>query len=521
MEIRPFDLAWIVSDLHIGGAPGSQMFQCGSQFKSLIDQILKEHQALRKTAGRRDAQCLLVINGDFIDFLAQKPQGLFSLNNSLSMLKSIMQEPAFLPVTKALQSFAGADGTHLVVVLGNHDLELALPDCRQEFIKKVTDGKPERRGKVELCFEGWGYRFSVGGRTALCMHGNETDPWNFTRYDELDRIQREMMIHGDSAFGRAWNPSAGTQFVINAVNPIKSEFPFVDLMHPLFPLLTTVLGILDPSNITYVDDFAKAAARATLNDKTRPQSQRRMLSAGALTTGGPAVGRHLSTEELVRATEAALRDGTIDQLIESDGTDLLFMDGWIDSMKSTATNLWNKTVELKDKAVKTLTAAGRTIHCEALRRTLMPMVQEIPETPIDLSSEDKAIEDAIGGTYDVVFAGHTHSLRFAPRITGKGFYVNTGTWADRITILRKDLGDAQKFRELYDALIGGPDDTPEKARKRLRETRLSDRPLVELQCPAACLRPDESGHAVVVQLWQPKAKVGGQVEFESKHHQNL
>ena len=520
MELRPFDLAWIVSDLHIGGVPGSQMFQCGPQFKSLIDQILKEHQALRKSAGgKRDAQCLLVINGDFIDFLAQMPKGFFSLNDSLSMLKSIMQEPAFQPVTKALQNFAAADGTHLVVVLGNHDLELTLPDCRQHFIDTVTDGKPERRGKVELCFEGWGYRFSVGGRKALCMHGNETDPWNFTRYDELDRIQREMTIHGGSEFGHNWMPSAGTQFVIKAVNPIKAEFPFVDLMHP-FSLLIAVLGILDPSNITYGNDAAKAAARAALNETTRPQSQRRMLSAGAMATGGAAVSRHLSTDEIVKATEEAMRDGTIDQLIASDGSELLFMDGWIDSMKSTATNLWNRTVELKDRAVKSLTDTGRAIHCEALRRTLMPMVQEIPETPIDLSKADKAIESAIGGTYDVVFAGHTHSLRFAPRISGKGFYVNTGTWADRMTILRKDLNDSQKFRELYDAMIGGPDDSPEKARQRLRETHLGDRPLVELQCPAACLRPDKSGKAVV-QLWQPKASGGKQIEFEPKHQQNL
>jgi hypothetical protein len=328
------------------------------------------------------------------------------------------------------------------------------------------------------------------------------------------------MIHGESEFGRTWMPSAGTQFVIKAVNPIKKEFPFVDLLHPLFPLLTTVLGILDPANIRYVDDFAAAASRAAVNETTRPQSQRRMLSAGPLTAGGPVVRHDLSAEEMIRATEAALIDGTIDQLIANDGAELLFMDGWIDAMKSASRSVWNRTVELQNKAVKSLTDAGRAIHREALRSALMPMVREMPGTPIDLSAEDKAIESAIGGTYDVVFAGHTHSLRFTRRISGKGFYVNTGTWADRITILKQDLSDAQIFRQLYDALIGGPDDTPEKARQRLRETHLGDRPLVELQCPAACLRPDNNGSAAV-ELWQPGTAAGEQTEFETTFEQIL
>jgi UDP-2,3-diacylglucosamine pyrophosphatase LpxH len=517
MELRPFELAWIVSDLHIGGTPGSQMFQCGSQFKALIDQILKEHQELRAAgAGMQDAQCLLVINGDFIDFLAQNPPAFFSLKDSVSMLQSILQEPAFRPVTKALQDFTAAEGTHLVVVLGNHDLELALPDCRQQFLQTITSGKPERRGKVELCFEGWGYRFSVAGRRALCLHGNETDPWNFTRYDELDRIQREMMIHGDSPFGRNWMPSAGTQFVIRAVNPIKAEFPFVDLMHPLFPLLTTVLGILDPGNITYVDDFAAAAAKAKANDLTRPQSQRRMLSAGALTMDGEIVRHDSSAEEIIRATEAALRNGTIDELIANDGTDLLFMDGWIKSMKSAASAAWDKTIELKNRTVKSLTDAGKRIHCETLRRALLPIVQETPETPEFLSSEDKAIERAIGGTYDVVFAGHTHSQRFASRHSGKGFYVNTGTWADRITLLKKDLTDSQEFQGIYDALIGQPNETPEEARRRLHDTKR-----VRQECPAACLRLDKAGSGVVVELWQPRDAAGQPITFTPQHQQQL
>ena len=58
-----FNRAFVVSDLHLGGVAGFQMFSAGIQFKKLCENIA--------ALTNNDNPTLLLINGDFVDFLAE------------------------------------------------------------------------------------------------------------------------------------------------------------------------------------------------------------------------------------------------------------------------------------------------------------------------------------------------------------------------------------------------------------------------------------------------------------------
>lgn len=317
---------------------------------------------------------------------------------------------------------------------------------------------------------------------------------NFTRYDELDRIQREVAMHGSSEFGETWRPSAGTQFVVDAVNPLKQQHPFVDLMHPLIPLVPAVLGLFDPRNIRFADEAAALTATALANEATRPASQRRMLSIDlSATLNDTLTGRSHSAAEITDEVERAMRQGRIDELIHGGinrHQQTLGMLDWIDTVRAAAADFRDRTVDLARTTVQRLNDTKRTAHREMVRRVLLPMVGTTLDAPTELSDEDTAIEKTIGGHYDVIFAGHTHHRRLATRASGRGIHVNTGTWADRLTLLKKDVGDAERFAAIYTALIS-------KDRSDLLVPSLN---LVRRECPVAVLGKLKGQREVSVSL---------------------
>src|SRR5258708_687990 len=107
-----FDLAYVISDLHIGGEPDRQIFESSSQFLGLIRHILAE--AAKLLRNNDEARILFVINGDFVDFLAETDASVFNLDRSTTMLEKIFHRKGFRDVLKGLQDYVKAPGTHLV-----------------------------------------------------------------------------------------------------------------------------------------------------------------------------------------------------------------------------------------------------------------------------------------------------------------------------------------------------------------------------------------------------------------------
>jgi UDP-2,3-diacylglucosamine pyrophosphatase LpxH len=445
------------------------MFEATPQFVAFIDHVLRELTQLRKQ--KKNARVVLVINGDFVDFLAEPDAAVFNLRRSAGMLEDIFERPEFRGVLEALQKYVRADGTHLALTLGNHDLELALPSTRRVLVQLLTGGDAALEGKVELSFDGWGYRFQVGGRRALCLHGNESDTFNFTRYDELDRVIQDVHLFGHSAFGADWVPSAGSWFVINAINPIKRELPFVDLLKPEIPLTATVLGVLDPRKVKYVDEAAMLMAKMAINESTRPASQRRMLSVAAADAKTPAAGQArrtglgLTEEEIEQQAERALADDKIDDLIHLPvDAEMLGWKEWTAPLRDAVRWMKDKAVNLTDQVNAALTDAAETAHMTALRMAIRTKVTDDPYDVGALDIADERINHGVRANYAVVFAGHTHFRRIAIRPNDVGLYVNTGTWAGLMSLTRAQV-DGWDFWKVYKALRAG-------TRQALRDAKL-------------------------------------------------
>lgn len=474
-RLPDFTEAYVISDLHIGGPSGRQMFTATKQLVAFLKHVTARAELVGK---KPHGRLLLVINGDFVDFLAQEKATDFQGSRSQGMLDDILLEQTeFAAILPELQAFVAQPSAHLVITLGNHDVELALPDTRQRLLDHLTQSQPSRLGQVELSFDGWGYRFQVGGRAALCLHGNETDPFNFTRYDELDRIVHELMWFDGSEFGEEWRPSAGSWFVWKAINPLKQRYPFVDLLKPELPLAATVLAILDPTKAPYLSEAVRMATGAAGNELTRPASQRRMLSMGPQSSGRRS---ELNAKRRVEMeVEEALQNGTIDDLIA--GRQAVKMLGWTDWW-TTASRMASEAAEVvldgAQKVRDELVGAARDTHLRALRAAVRPLAETEPYHLRQLSTADQKLDDSVRQGYDVVFAGHTHFRRLAPRRSGKGLHINTGTWAGLIGFSR-ELVDSPKFADVYDALRS-PD------RQKLLDLEIAPGvPLVREECTFA------------------------------------
>src|SRR5438046_1958696 len=137
--VAEFDELHVVSDLHLGGQPGFQIFGSGAELAWLIADLRQRPPAQRVG---------LIINGDFVDFLAQAPALPFDPEGASDKLATIAREPAFAPVFSELQRFTATSNRRLIINLGNHDLEFVLPWVREALIGMLAGNDPAARGRV-------------------------------------------------------------------------------------------------------------------------------------------------------------------------------------------------------------------------------------------------------------------------------------------------------------------------------------------------------------------------------------
>jgi len=98
MGIVPeFDELYVISDLHLAGAKGFQIFGSTNELAAFIDWI----------RDRPAAKIALVINGDTVDFLAENGSKYFDPHGANEKLDRIVRDDSFKPVFDALTQFVG------------------------------------------------------------------------------------------------------------------------------------------------------------------------------------------------------------------------------------------------------------------------------------------------------------------------------------------------------------------------------------------------------------------------------
>ncbi len=201
--------AYVISDTHLGAGmddPLEDFFQ-DDAFCAF----------LRKIARRGTT---LYLNGDFVDFCqiapfeVPKPMHLL-WDETASLTKIETAIKAHADCFAALREFIAAGG-RVVVIVGNHDLDLAWPGVQSSLRLVLGDVKDDRLKFVTGAdvFEG-----------VLIEHGHSFTPENCPR-DPLDFFH---LADGKLWLERVW----GTDFMLQFYNQLERDHPYADNVKPM------------------------------------------------------------------------------------------------------------------------------------------------------------------------------------------------------------------------------------------------------------------------------------------------
>ncbi|WP_248557285.1 metallophosphoesterase [Paraburkholderia terrae] len=437
--IHHVDRLYVISDLHLGGPPGFQIFGSSNELAGLI-RLLADQDP--------DDEVALVINGDFVDFLAEEDATYFDPHGAIQKLERIAKDDTFRAVFEAFPYFLGKERRRLIVNLGNHDLELALPWVRERLVQILTGGQsaaPGAHSRLYLVFDGAGVLCSVGGRSVLCLHGNEVDLWNPANFERIREIARDVQI------GRAvepWIPNAGSKMVIDVMNPVKREYPFVDLLKPEQAAVAPTLAACAPQLVGELDRAKKLAAVALTRLWAGVRKPDGMLGANPVEDG--------AAPSMIDAPHAPIAAASRSRQAALQARELLLMADDRARHGFTATDLVAGAEGLQLDAFGALVKWSRKESTsEVLREALENLDRD---RSFDIGERDDTavqLDAQVSPDIDVVIAGHTHLERAMRRRNGPGCYFNSGTWARLIRIKAEVRADPQQFAQVFAALKRG------------------------------------------------------------------
>lgn len=443
---------YIISDIHLGGAPpektpqgettGFQMCppEARSRLARFIHYISKSHP--QETTE-------LVINGDFVDFLAEEAENTgtthsvsvdkqfesFTTNpdNAVKKFRRIVQHtdggaPSGERVFGALRDFV-SQGHSLTVLLGNHDIELSIPDVRYALMGELAQGRP---AFVKFLYDGEAYV----REDLLVEHGNRYDGWNAVAHGVL-RAYRSAVSRSEDPV--QFIPPPGSRMVTEIMNPLKAHFKFIDLLKPENEALIPVLAALNPQNIQPLRKIIRALPLFAEKIVRQPK-------AG----GVPKNPMYIADNQdvTVKSTQdffSFVYGDLIDQKTINKSKRLLAqaIKNWNADVEKEPMHIANIHPGIKEKVSGAMALFGQNFPFshptyEKLRKALLSYRQALGST-FDLETESPIYSKAAArlaagrrGRRTVVF-GHTHLPKCIKLETG-GVYLNAGTWCQTIRL---------------------------------------------------------------------------------------
>jgi UDP-2,3-diacylglucosamine pyrophosphatase LpxH len=436
---------FVISDLHLGGRPHDRQAPDGTLFRRT--QITSDYRLIVQFIDwlihhehGKDEERELVINGDFVDFLLEDdytgmensgrvwPADQNEARARLDQIATRTREISERGIFDALSEFL-ANGHRLTLLLGNHDVELALPKVRERLWTLLNAG-----GKRFQFFHD-GEAYAVG--RVLIEHGNRYDAWNMVDHSGLRQersvLSRHLPVDEQQRAARFFVPPPGTYLVIKFLNRIKSRYTFIDLLKPeneaVIPLLLTLEPDFRPElrEILTALELLNEKRKNPLENAVTP-AQNRYLSIGP---------RELGSE--LRRTLGSDASGLFHPLenvplsIRSRIADL---NAWLLRSFQPVVNKFDTAHSLH-----TLLNAPKEEKLAALGTTLYKLNRYNRCFDLDYETapySEAARETARAGGFDVVVYGHTH-LPKCPLSEHDGLersclYLNTGTWCNVIRL---------------------------------------------------------------------------------------
>lgn len=459
---------YVISDLHIGGAYGaaSDPEDRGFRINTHVAELAAFVSGLAaKPAGAPRVE--LIVAGDFVDFLAERNQSaphwrpfLDDPAEALAKLNAMVERDSVL--FDAFGTYLAA-GHRLVVLLGNHDIELSFPVVRDRLAEALGAGP------------GTDYLFTYDGEAyragdALIEHGNRYDKFNVVNMNDLRQV-RSMQSRGQIVPDK-WEFEAppGSFMVAEVINPIKESYKFIDLLKPETGAVVPILLALEPGYRSIVAKAVKNTVRASKYKTDSPAlpSLGGDISSGTSAGGLEGLGGDISSAAPSSAgadaddeLDAVLRDALgadpkqfMQQLEPAAAAPdpLAALGGDISAMDTVKQGLGLAKLLLSSDSGKlearlpALLAALRALQDD---NTFDPTVETRAEY-LD------AAKDLIGGDIRHVVFGHTHIARKVD-LGNDCSYLNSGTWADLIIFPKEIVSGSDdvampKLREFVDDL---------------------------------------------------------------------
>jgi len=469
-DLPAFEEVHVISDIHMGGKPGFQILRETNRLANFIRWVANQ---------RPDGRVALILNGDVFDTLAEDIRGYVAVDEAEATVQRIMNDASFAQIWDALAEFALKERRTLVIIIGNHDIEVAFPPVQRLILSRLAGDNLPARARIEFSTAGAGYTCMVGDARIYCIHGNEVDPWNYNRYEDLAKVARRLNA-GQSLEQSEWTPNAGTKMVKEVMNGVKRTYRWIDLLKPETSAAVGALVVLDPSQASKISDLVGIVGR--------------------LAQSSGQVDQRLSAEGFHRPVETTTAAGAVDQLLGPNLRQGLQLGAPgataqdADAMLRTAEESLKRpgarasepdetlgTPELVwDRLTGWITGVGKD---EALRRALKDWLED--DATFDIEDRDdtfKQVSASVGPAIDFIVTGHTH-LERAIDMGGGRYYFNCGTWIRLLRFTNAMLQDTASFHSVYEVLMNGRMETIDNA-------TFGDLPFVLDQTSAVSIKSD-------------------------------
>lgn len=417
---------YLISDLHLGGAqpatadPNDRGFRIcthGPELARFVDALAAKPPSVE-----------LIVNGDMVDFLAEDDGGAGWLAFTTDQDDAVRKLDSIIDRDKELFAAFGRfleRGHRLVVLLGNHDVELALPAVRQRFGERIG---LTGRHNFHFIYDGEAYRI---GR-ALIEHGNRYDAFNIVDYDGLRRLRsllsRNQAVPADYAFAAP----AGSHIVAEVMNPIKAQYRLIDLLKPENEAMIPVLMAIEPGYrkvLTKIAALGLQARKHKLAGPAMPSFAGDISARGDSPFGDDSFASDISAappkpdaldtimKERLGSEAAVVMAGAAANPFAED----ISARETIDRSWGLARMLLSSSRETFQARLPALLAAVRSVHTDSTFTRDAECFTEYLGAAKELAS----------GGFDYVIFGHTHAARDVS-LPGGARYLNLGTWADLI-----------------------------------------------------------------------------------------
>lgn len=435
--------SFVLSDLHIGVEDPESLFAGAAVLPRFLDKLVQ-----------RPAPVRLILNGDTFDFLVGEGEPVLHPQEAAAAMQRLVQSDIGEPLLRSLGLLLARQG-EVLIRLGNHDLELALPAV-QAILRSALRQPAHIASRLVFTTGERPLLLDLGGTRTLITHGEHDDPFNRIDYAKLLPIAAAT----PDAVASAFPYPAGSLLMRRIVSPLrrKYELRFLDFLKPDFQGAVLVALAVAPE-----------ACLELFQAATWDIGWQLLRSSGAGFAFATGDGAEPELGLAERVDDSGLLAAERDELAH-------FLGGGEHGVSFAAGGL---AAGLSERIRAKLLVAGLSLYARAHRAVAGRAGADFFR--IDPGPAELEWAAQLAQRYDVhaVLTGHTHAARFS---CSRGcLYINSGTWIWLMRLPEPEAGLEEWsafLRELRDNPMLRPD------RQRLA------RPERLLSVITACPRPE-------------------------------